>query len=90
MAAWCLILVYLQQVGRKDYSAILKFISELSNDFFEIGPIGFDGNECSAFCPLTVSDCPENHMICPGGSDANGCPMPATCFSMTGDFFTLW
>ena len=47
-----------------------------------------DGNECPVFCPLTVSNCPENHMICPGGLDANsGCPIPATCMPMTGREF---
>ena len=86
MTARCLILVYLQQVGQEDYSVIITFI-QVKQLFFDIGPFGLDGNECPAFCPLTVSNCPENHMICPGGSDANGCPMPATCFSMTGDFF---
>ena len=64
-----------------------QHLSKLSKDYFEIGPIGLDGNECPVSCPLTESNCPENHMICPGGSDANGCPMPATCVSMTGDFF---
>ena len=88
MTARCLILVYLQQVGQEDYSVIITFI-QVKQLFFDIGPFGLDGNECPAFCPLTVSNCPENHMICPGGPDANGCPMPATCFSMTGDFFLL-
>ena len=48
-----------------------------------------DGNECPAFCPLTISNCPENHLLCPGGSDNNGCLMPATCMDMSliGDFF---
>ena len=46
-----------------------------------------DGNECPVSCPLTVSNCPENHMICPGGLDANGCPMPPTCMPMTGREF---
>ena len=26
-------------------------------------------------------------MICPGGLDANGCPIPATCMPMTGREF---
>ena len=132
MAAWCLILVYLQQVGQEDYvqygpsmtswvnpylllsqsipiikwywlnskgmdqlktsltvhTVIIRF-TWVKKWFFEIGPIGLDGNECPAFCPLTVSNCPENHLLCPGGSDNNGCPMPSTCLDMSliGDFF---
>merc|ERR1711992_462561 len=45
------------------------------------GPIGNDGNECAAMCPVT---CPADNMHCGGGMDANGCPMPNTCMPMTG------
>ena len=31
---------------------------------------------CPASCPVP---CPDNHMWCDGGVDANGCKMPNTC-----------
>ena len=76
------------------HTVIIRF-TWVKKWFFEIGPIGLDGNECPAFCPLTVSNCPENHLLCPGGSDNNGCPMPATCLDMSliGDSIptaTIW
>merc|ERR550539_368005 len=32
--------------------------------------------DCPAFCPV---HCNDNEMMCPGGVDGNGCPMPETC-----------
>jgi len=46
------------------------------------GPVGIDGNECVVTCPMK---CGVDDMICPGGKDPNGCPMPDFCFPSKGN-----
>ena len=43
---------------------------------------GEDGAVCPAMCPAVCDYTVDKH--CPGGVDANGCPMPDTCMPMTG------
>ena len=44
------------------------------------GPVGKDGFECPAHCPMK---CGTGEMVCPGGTDPNDCPMPDVCTSAT-------
>ena len=46
-----------------------------------VGPKGNDGNDCYSHCPTT---CGSHDMMCPGGADDNGCPMPDFCMPSDG------
>merc|ERR1711963_1216417 len=57
------------------------------------GPMGKDGFECPSMCPTNCGmDCPgfcpstcsNEEMMCPGGSDDNGCIMPDFCVPSKG------
>jgi hypothetical protein len=40
------------------------------------GPTGNDGSSCPMTCP---TDCGPGELICPGGVNSNGCPLPDLC-----------
>ena len=41
---------------------------------------------CPASCPVP---CPDDHMWCDGGFDANGCPMPNTCVANPSEYIVV-
>ena len=45
------------------------------------GPMGKDGIECPAHCPV---NCGMDSMMCQGGEDPNGCRMPEFCVPSKG------
>ena len=55
---------------------MIFYCNKANNNQIQLGPIGNDGNACAVACPPA---CAAGDMICPGGIDHNGCPMPDTC-----------
>ena len=48
------------------------------------GPMGKDGFECAAHCPVK---CGPEEIQCWGGMDANDCPMPDFCGPSKGTYY---